>query len=99
MCAPTSDAAAARWPAPSPLISVAAASSASAPSTSVHAAQLMIASGAVSRTAARTASSLRDVEVGAREGDDVVSGGGGRDDIRAEHARGPRDEKAHGAHV
>ena len=41
---------------------------------------------------------VRDVEVGAREGDDVVSRGGGRDDVRAEHARGPGDEKAHGRH-
>ena len=41
---------------------------------------------------------VRDVEVGARERDDVMSGGGRRDDIRAEHARGPRDEKAHGPH-
>ena len=39
-----------------------------------------------------------DVEVGARERDHVVSGGGSCDDVRAEHARGPRDEKAHGQH-
>ena len=99
MCAPASAAAAARWPAPSPLISVAAASSASAPSTSVHAAQLMIASGRGVAHGGAHRVGVRDVEVGARERDDVMSGGGGRDDIRAEHARGPRDEKAHGAHV
>ena len=34
---------------------------------------------------------------GLNVGDDVMSGGGSScDDIRAEHARGPRDEKAHG---
>ena len=76
---------------------VASASAASAPSTLVHAAQLMIASGAGGAHGGAHRVVVGDVQVGAGEGDDVVSGGGG-DDIRAQHARGPRDEKAHGAH-
>ena len=90
-----SAAAAATWPAPSPLIAVAAASSLSAPSTFVQAAQLTTASGRASRD--RRADGLRvgDVEVRARERDHVVRGRGG-DDVGAEHARGPCDEKAHG---
>ena len=66
------------------------------PSTSVHAAQLITASGWTSRHGEPHGVGVGDVEVGARERDDVMSGGGSRDDIRAEHARGPRDEKAHG---
>src|SRR3954468_7100275 len=56
MWASTSAAAAARWPAPSPLTRVACASSVSARSTFVHPAQLITASGRESRRAARTAS-------------------------------------------
>jgi hypothetical protein len=49
--APAAVAAAATWPAAAPLMRVAPASSASAPSTSVHAAQLTTASGAAAAIA------------------------------------------------
>ena len=40
---------------------------------------------------------IGDVEVAARERDDVVARAlGGGDDVTAQHARSPRDEKAHG---
>ena len=90
MCAPASAAAAARCPAPSPLISVACASSVSAPSTLVHAAQLITASGLRVAHGGADRFGVGDVQVGAREGDDVMPRRSGRDDVRAEHARRPR---------
>ena len=54
MRAPVSAAARATLPAPSPLTAVAAASAVSAPSTSVHAAQLMTARGSAAAITRRT---------------------------------------------
>ena len=58
----------------------------------------MTASGRASANGGADGVGVGDVEVGARERDDVVAGArGGGDDVAAQHARGPRDEKAHGA--
>ena len=61
-----------RCPRPSPLTAVAAASAVSAPSTSVHAAQLTTARGSAAAIDAAHVVGVGDVELGAGEGDDVV---------------------------
>ena len=88
-------AAAATWPAASPFSAVAPASSASAPSTSVQAAQLTTASGRAAPSAARRR--RRRARPGrARERDHVVPGTRrGSMQIVAEHASGTGQEQAH----
>ena len=88
MNAPCAAAAAATWPAAAPLIAVASASCASAPSTSVQAAQLITASGRAAAIAARTAAAIGDVERAARQRGHRVAGAlGGGDHVLAQHAR------------
>src|ERR1700693_1018735 len=91
--APAALAARAMLPAPAPLTASAPAAASSAPSTSVHAAQLTTTSGRARFTARR---GVGDVERGARERDRLDAGGrGGVDQILAEHPGGPGDQQSH----